>query len=252
LRLGKGNANEAGWKVRVIPNKYPVTDYHEVIIHSPDCGKDIEDFPLSQVELVIRAYRERYNFYRKKGQVLIFCNHGEHAGASMKHPHSQLVVVPSQINMDTLTKEPLNNIVEQTKMFTAYCPDFSQWPYETWIAPTSGDAKFGDIDDGAVVELAKLLQRMIKSIKRMYDHHQLTHIPFGYNYYIYPGHTWYMRIIPRFVHRAGFELGTGLNVNIVDPTEAALELRGVETRMISLLSKLQEHLPAEKKKKKRS
>jgi UDPglucose--hexose-1-phosphate uridylyltransferase len=169
----------------------------------------------------------------------------------MKHPHSQLVVVPSQINMDTLTKEPLNNIVEQTQAFTSYCPDFSQWPYETWIAPNAGDAKFGDITDEAIAELAKLLQRTLKNIKRMYDHHQLTHIPFGYNYYIYPGHTWYMRIIPRFVHRAGFELGTGLNVNIVDPTEAALELRGVETRMLNVLSKLQGHLPAEKKKKRR-
>ncbi len=61
---------------------------------------------------------------------------------------------------------------------------------------------------------------------------------FAYNYYIYPGHNWYLRIIPRFVHRAGFELGTGLNVNIVDPAEASLELRGIESRIVSVLNKL--------------
>ena len=61
---------------------------------------------------------------------------------------------------------------------------------------------------------------------------------FGYNYYIYPHANWYLRIIPRFVHRAGFELGTGLNVNIVDPTTAALEYKGMEMRMVQVLAKL--------------
>ena len=61
---------------------------------------------------------------------------------------------------------------------------------------------------------------------------------FVYNYYINPHSNWYLRIIPRFVHRAGFELGTGLNVNIVDPTNAALEYKGMEMRMVNVLDKL--------------
>jgi len=48
---------------------------------------------------------------------------------------------------------------------------------------------------------------------------------FSYNFYIYPKKKWYIRIIPRFVYRAGFELGTGLSVNVTDPMEAAAALR---------------------------
>ena len=51
---------------------------------------------------------------------------------------------------------------------------------------------------------------------------------FVYNYYIYHGQNWFLRIIPRFIHRAGFELGTGLSVNIIDPKDAATELLNVK------------------------
>ncbi len=237
-RVGKGKINEPGWKVRVISNKYPITDYHEIVIHSPDHEKNIEDLSKQQVGHILLAYRERFRFYRKLGQVLIFCNNGEQAGASMQHPHSQLVVIPSQINLDTLAKEPINNVVSDTESFISYCPDFSQWPYEVWIAPKDGTGKYADLTDTQLEEMAEILQGLIKQLKKIYTSHKISNIPFAYNYYIYPGHNWYLRIIPRFVYRAGFELGTGLNVNVVDPSEAALELRGIESKIIGVLSKL--------------
>lgn len=238
FRIGKGEKDRTGWKVRVIPNKYPITDFHEVIIHSPYCNKDIEHLTEKEVSYILEAYVARYNFYRKKGQVLIFCNHGEHSGASIKHPHSQLVVIPSQINLDTLTREPLNNIVEENDYFMTYCPDFSQWPYEIWIAPKIEGEHFGDMDKEQVLDLAKVLKKTIHRLEEIYKRKKFGTMSFGYNYYIYPHHNWYLRIIPRFVHRAGFELGTGLNVNIVDPSQAALEYRGLEMRMVEVLHKL--------------
>jgi len=238
FRYGKGSPGKPGWDVRIIPNKFPITDYHEVIIHSPNCDHDLEELPLSQTKMVLRAYRERFNYYRTKGQVLIFANHGEHAGASLKHPHSQLVVIPEQINLDALTKEPLNNIVEENTFFNTYCPDFSQWPYEVWIAPKKDNGRFGDLDDEQLDDFSGILHKTLKQLRHIFDRHKISSMPFGYNYYIYPHHNWYLRIIPRFVHRAGFELGTGLNVNIVDPIDASLELRGVESRMMSLLTRL--------------
>ena len=42
LRYGGGETDKPGWKVRIVPNKYPITDIHEVIIHSPDCNRDIK------------------------------------------------------------------------------------------------------------------------------------------------------------------------------------------------------------------
>ncbi|MFZ2206919.1 MAG: hypothetical protein WA061_06285 [Microgenomates group bacterium] len=238
FRVGKGNVNKPGWKVRVVTNKYPITDYHEVIVHSPDHAKNIEDLTEKQIENIFIAYRERFNYYRKSGQVLIFCNNGEHAGASINHPHSQMVVIPTQINLDTLAKEPLNNVVQDTKFFTSYCPDFSQWPYEVWVAPKEGKGKFGDLSDEQIAELSAVMHKTMRQLKKIFHSHQLTDMDFAYNYYIYPGHDWYLRIIPRFIHRAGFELGTGLNVNIVDPAEASLELRGIESRIVSILNKL--------------
>lgn len=240
FRIGKGEMNKPGWKVRVITNKFPITDFHEVIIHSPDHIKNIEELPEKQIGLILRSYKARFNYYRKMGQVLIFCNNGEHAGASIKHPHSQLVVIPSQINLDTLGKEPLNNIVQDTTSFTTYCPDFSQWPYEVWVAPKDNKGRFGDLTDDQLDEMATILKQTMRQLKKIFDSHQLTDMDFAYNYYIYPGHDWYLRIIPRFVHRAGFELGTGLNVNIVDPAEASLELRGIESKIVGILNKLKQ------------
>lgn len=241
FRLGGGEENKSGWKVRIVPNKYTITDVHEVIIHSPDHHNDIENLPPAQVVLILNSYRQRYNTYRKKGQVLIFCNHGEHAGGSLVHPHSQLVVIPAQINLDTLVREPLNNLVEENKFFQVYCPDFSQWPYEVWIAPKKLDVFFGDISDDEIVELALLMGKMLKKLSHIYEHHTLSNLKFGYNYYFYHKENWYLRIIPRFVHRAGFELGTGLYVNIVDPLEAALELKGVEKKMMGVLKMLKKY-----------
>lgn len=241
-RVG-GQPGDPNWRIRVIANKYPITDVHEVIIHGPEHDKDIDEMPLSQVELILATYRQRYNYHvsNQHGQVLIFNNHDIHAGASISHPHSQLVVVPRQINMDAIPKEPVQNEVARSRHFVVYCPDFSQWPYEVWVVPSRGvevavgePATFGQITDEEIADLAILLQKILRFIikrfaepgalaQKVEEHVKLRDIP--YNYYIYHGPDWYLRIIPRLIHRAGFELGTGLSVNIVDPVDAAEEYR---------------------------
>jgi len=221
-RIGPGVADSPGWSVRVVPNKYPITDTHEVIIHSPDDTKDIEDLPVDQVVRILTAYRDRYRAHEDDGQVLIFSNHGFAAGASLKHPHAQLVVIPKQINLDAVEREPVANIVKENTYFVTYCPDFSQWPFEVWIAPkVEGGGKFGSVPDNELADLAIVLQDALKRIRAVHR------VEFVYNFYIYHAANWFIRVIPRFVHRAGFELGTGLNVNIADPIEAAKILREV-------------------------
>ena len=79
-------------------------------------------------------------------------------------------------------------------------------------------------------------------MRKIYEKIKLSDNPFGYNYYIYPNENWYIRLIPRLIHRAGFELGTGLSVNIVDPITAAAELKGVEERMEKVMSRLKSKL----------
>lgn len=231
MRVGEGEANKSGWKIRVVPNKFPITDIHEVIIHSPEHLKDIENFSKEQVEILVSTYRDRFRAHTDDGQVMIFSNHGEHAGASLAHPHSQLVVIPRQINLDALAREPFVNVIDDNTFFVTYCPDFSQWPYEVWIAPKKEKTIFADINDEEVKDLAVLLQRALKKLQVKYDDPGTKKIhgasPFAYNFYIHHAENWFIRIIPRLIHRAGFELGTGLSVNIVDPTLAASELKGI-------------------------
>lgn len=237
FRIGEGEVNKTGWKVRVVPNLFPITDLHEVIIHSPDPSRDIEDLDVEQVSLILQAYRQRYQTHRKDGQVFIFNNHGLYSGASLTHPHSQLVLIPKQINLDALAREPVNNVVEENTYFTVYCPDFSQWPYEVWIAPKQEKTYFGDIKDEEIKDLAKILKSTLCRLKGCYDNPDTKKFradnPFSYNYYIYHGENWFVRIIPRFIYRAGFELGTGLNVNVIDPKDAAENLASKEFCRIS-------------------
>lgn len=230
-RIGTGAPDGPGWSVRVVPNKYPITDTHEVIIHSPSCDDDVDTLPVEQVTKVFTAYRDRYRAHESSGQVLIFCNHGITAGASLRHPHSQLVVVPNQINLDAVNLEPFQNIIEDQTSFISYCPDFSQWPFETWIAPKTDGKKFSDVTDTELPDLAAIVSRTLRKISTVLKKPDLpfkqANEPFVFNYYIFHGKNWFIRIIPRSIHRAGFELGTGLNVNVVDPTVAAELLKTV-------------------------
>ncbi len=215
------------WLVRVVPNKYPITDVHEVIIHSPDHMKDIAEFDAGHIETLMKVYRERYNALSTKGAVMIFNNKGKVSGESLVHPHSQVVVIPKQINLDVLTLEPVHNIIHENTHFITFCPDFSQWPFETWIAKKEclteghkGNCLFGAINDIQLTALSHALQSVIKKLTNKFP-------DLSYNFYIYPYGCWYLRIIPRLTDRAGFELGTGLSVNTVDPSEAARELSGI-------------------------
>lgn len=234
FRIGLGKPYEPGWKVRVIKNKYPITDFHEVIIHSPDDTHDIDTLPVGQVSLILEAFRSRFNANRDNGHVIIFNNVGDAAGASIRHPHSQLVVVPKQINIETLRQEPIANVVVDNTNFVVYCPEFSQWPFELWIAPKEKDKDFGETSDEALADLAQVLKdSMTRLISHLTEkdsnlHPGLPMVKFkngvAYNFYIDHDKNWYIRIIPRLVHRAGFELGTGLSVNPVDPADAAAML----------------------------
>lgn len=239
-RVGGGEPNTPGWKVRVIPNKYPITDYHEVIIHAPDQETDLHELAPEHIKSVFETYKHRFNYFRDEGRVLIFCNRGERAGASIRHPHSQLVVIPHQINLDTLKREPIANRVEENEHFNIYCPEFSQWPYEVWISPVVGGKHFGDITEPQIEELVKVYAQLMKRLEEVYKKEYANVEGFSYNFYIHPMENWYIRIIPRFVHRAGFELGTGLSVNVTDPQEAARALRGREEEISLLKEKLRE------------
>jgi UDPglucose--hexose-1-phosphate uridylyltransferase len=231
-RIGGGEANKSGWKVRVVPNMFPITETHEVIIHSPDHNKNVEELSLSQIEDIIKTYINRFNFLKDKGKVFIFSNQSLISGASLVHSHSQISVVPQDIPTETLAIQPVVNIVEQIGNFISYCPDYSEWAYETWIAQIQNSEfriqNFEKLEEIQISNFSKILQSSLIKLKKIHaENPHYAKKPFGYNFYIQPYKDWYLRIIPRFMERAGFELSTGIMVNSVEPDRASQELRNM-------------------------
>jgi len=229
FRIGEGEKDKKGWKIRVVPNKFNITEVHEVIIHSTDHNKNVEELELSQIENIIKTYINRFNALKEKGKVFIFSNQSLVSGASLVHSHSQVAVVPNEIPINTLPIQPIVNIVEQVGKFVSYCPDYSEWSYEVWIRQIQNSEfriqNFENLGEHQVKDLAKILQSSIIKLKKVHAANpHYSKKPFGYNFYIPPGDDWYLRIIPRFMERAGFELSTGIMVNSVEAKKAAEEL----------------------------
>src|SRR5205823_651752 len=109
--------NTPGWDLRVVPNKFPAlmveggleregegmfdrmngVGAHEVIIETPDHRTSLADLAEKQVEDVLWAFKKRVLDLRQDGRLrytVIFKNHGESAGASLEHSHSQLIALP--------------------------------------------------------------------------------------------------------------------------------------------------------------
>jgi len=254
-RLPAGTTDNRAWQVRVIPNKYPITDFHEVIIHSPDHKQDIDELPLEQVERVFRTYRDRYNFYKNRRDDLyihVYNNIGKEAGASLKHPHSQLVVfnrIPKEVleeiegakdfwkrkhvcpYCDLLKKEISikERVVIESDFFLVLTPFESEWPYEITLFPKKHQADFGQISDDELLDLASVLPKTLQAYNRVLskpDRNFWIHsLPIknrpSPNYY-----HWHLDLIPRIKTLGGLELGAGIMVDDrVGPEQAARELR---------------------------
>ncbi|OGH37825.1 MAG: hypothetical protein A3B44_01110 [Candidatus Levybacteria bacterium RIFCSPLOWO2_01_FULL_38_21] len=224
-RVG-GEKGTNNWQIRVVPNKFPFAPIHEIIIHSPDHHKNFDELPLDQVELIFQTYRQRYNTHKTKGQVYIFHNRGESGGESLPHPHTQFVVVPGQVKLEipklkpdsaSLNREETERI--ETPYFLISSPIAGQWPDEVWVYPRKGGLTFGDISDGEISDLSFIASRLIQILDLRHGHE------FSFNFYIYPGIDWYLRIIPREKSLGGFEVGTGIFVNTQDPRETMVFIK---------------------------
>ncbi len=204
--------SDAGWQIRVIPNKFPFAPIHEIVIHSPDHHKNFDELPLLQNELILKTFRQRFQTHQDKGQVYIFHNHSQTSGESLPHPHSQITVIPDFVKLDIPPlSEPQD--YQETEHFKIFCPSSSEWPDEVWISPKTSDTFYSEITDGEIKDLAKTLYRLIQ----IFDLRHGNEFPF--NFYIAPFSDWYLRIIPRIKTLGGFEVGTNVSVNTQDPKE---------------------------------
>jgi len=226
---------------------------HEVLVETPLHNNPLALMEDSGVEDVLRAYQERYNALSRMAfvkLVIIFKNQGPSAGTSLEHSHSQLVatpVVPKHIRMkyevairyydntgrclySDLVDHELRTgkrVVMETEKFVVFHPFASHQPFETWIVPRMHQACFGNASAEDLANLARVLRITLLKLYRGLNNPDFNYVidtaPVGdenKNYYL-----WHLRIIPRLTEVAGFEIGSGININTALPEETAQFMR---------------------------
>lgn len=221
-----------------------------------DHDKMLSDLNPEEMLSLIRVYLKRYREVSQMqcGEyIMIFHNQGHEAGGSIYHPHSQLISTPimpplisrifhgayefyKQNNkhafdlMIEWEKEQNKRVVFENDFFIAFCPFVSLFPYQIMIFPKNRKAYFDQLRQEAELPLAQALITVLKKIKIGLDNP-------SFNYFIHSApvggalkdlhefFTWHIEILPKFSTAAGFEMATGIDINVVDPDHAAELLR---------------------------
>jgi UDPglucose--hexose-1-phosphate uridylyltransferase len=248
-RRGGGGADGPGWDVRVVPNRYPIVEgaggVHEVVVLSPDHHRSFAHLTDEQAVEVMATLRDRARVHAAAGWrgVHVILNHGASAGASLTHPHAQILAVdlPAPAVLEEVAHlvsdggcalcvelgrldQDTSLVVTGDDQAVAWCPWWSSTAFELLVAPRRHAARFEDA--GAELDaVAAILRRGLAQL----DAH-LGDPP--YNLFVHTRPTdrdddfhWHIHIRPRLQVDAGFELGTGLGVDTLDPAVAADRLR---------------------------
>jgi UDPglucose--hexose-1-phosphate uridylyltransferase len=264
------------WQTRVVYNKYPALSqdgaltrnfdgvhrrisgvgYHEIVVESPRHNTTFALMKPEEVKYFLETLYSRGWDIRKDArmeQVVFFKNHGERAGASLRHPHSQIIglpVVPSDIRrrIDEARRyfddtgncatcimmdnelEKQKRVIKVSEHFVAFVLYASPSPFHIWIVPRRHSVSFLYIQPEELVDLAYLLQDVLR---RLFVG---LHDP-AYNLIVRSSPVkeisndylhWYVTIVPRLSQSAGFELGSGIFINPSIPEESADFLRNVK------------------------
>lgn len=217
------------WRVRVFPNKYPASEQHEVIVEARDHDAEFED--IADAAAVIRTYRERYAAVTKRAAyAALFKNHGALAGASLRHIHSQLLATPflpprivreraAFDNRCPLCDALQTNVIEENASFVRIAPEGSTMSYQQWLVPKRHAPELSALESDE--DLAAMLQSAAGGMRRLSGSYNWVFINFPGT----PRAHWYVDLFPRFGAVAGFELGTGTFIEVVDPLRAVEALR---------------------------
>jgi UDPglucose--hexose-1-phosphate uridylyltransferase len=215
------------WNIRIFRNKYPATEHHEVIVEGADHQAPFDRLDPVVAARVVDRYMDRYReLSRSSRYVCVFKNHGVLAGATIPHPHSQILGVPflpARIGREgeaftprcplcELRDEP----IETTENYRWLAPHGASMAYEQWIVPAGHES---EMRDGR--ELASILQRAAREMLKIADAFNWIFINFPQQ----PKAHWYVQMFPRLSTVAGFELGAGSAINTVDATRARGDIR---------------------------
>ncbi len=265
--------DDHNWTIRVFPNKYAALSTKanpqrtsngmhlkaggygmaEVIVESPLHNANPARMSAHHIVDVLCAYKERYISIAADHNINIiniFRNHGPTAGASLNHPHSQIIgsmvstpAINEQINyarratntwgtcvycdLIKFEIESHERIILETEHFVALSPYASRSPFETRIYPKRHQSQYCEISDDEMQDLAVILKTVLGKLYVCLDNPD-------YNYIIRSMTTkdgevqyyhWYIVIIPKISQVAGFEIGSGIFINTAEPEMCTQALR---------------------------
>jgi UDPglucose--hexose-1-phosphate uridylyltransferase len=267
--------NTPGWDVRVVPNKFPALEVegtpgperdgmfermggigaHEVIIETPDHDRPLAAMTGTEIERVLWACRERMIALKhdvRLRYILVFKNHGAAAGATLEHPHAQLIalpIVPDFVREEidgarrhfTVNKRCVfcdivhqelrddRRVIQENADVIAIAPYAPRFAFETWLLPKRHGARFEEAPRHEYESLARLLKAVLQRLN-----HALETPPFNLVLHTSPSsedvpdvYHWHVEIMPRLARVGGFEWGTGCYINATPPEDAAKALRAV-------------------------
>jgi UDPglucose--hexose-1-phosphate uridylyltransferase len=261
------------WQVRIVGNRFPALSgegqpihtvdgvqhrlagvgLHDVIVTHPRHNTTLALMHPDEVRLVFEIMQQRGQSMARDPriqQVIYFKNHGKRAGASLIHPHCQMIgmpVVPDTIRRrlidmqrhfeqtgecamcrmleDELVRE--ERIVVVSKHFVAFVLYAALSPFHIWIVPRQHRASYLQVPGHELSDLADVVQQVVSKI------HVGLNNP-DYNLIIRSAPVreaenlrfhWYISLVPRLSFTAGFEMGSGMHINPSLPEASADFLR---------------------------
>ncbi len=283
-----GPNNGPNWTIRVVPNKFPAltsvkdvgSDFssslgaaehplsvddssmyweaqavgaHEVVIESTRHNGTLGTYSTDEMVTVLNTLKQRYLvLYDSKHvkYVQIFRNWGPLGGASLTHPHFQIIGLPfvppevfaevSRYNeyngktgrcimCDYIERETEKDlrIAAKSREFIALCPFASRYSFETLIVPRNHSVNFSDMNSEELRALARDMTEVFHGYEELFSslsYNLVIHsLPPGQRSRKQANYHWHIHVYPRLNVEAGLEKGAGVWINPTPPELAALQ-----------------------------
>ncbi len=264
------------WQTRVVRNKFPAlaeqglltrifdgvqrriagVGYHEIVVEHPRHNTTIALMAHNEIRMILETFQRRGDAISQDiriEQLVYFKNHGESAGASLLHPHSQIIalpVVPNSIrrridearryfddngtcvfcHMLDEEEQRRERIIASNEYFVAFVLYAALSPFHIWILPRQHRACFLQAQPDELEALSSLINEVLRRI-------YIGLRDPDYNLIIRTGPVkepgsvyfhWYVSLVPRVNRAAGFEMGSGMYINPALPESSAAFLRSVD------------------------
>jgi UDPglucose--hexose-1-phosphate uridylyltransferase len=226
-------------------SRLPAQGAHEVIVNAPEHVASLSELDEGRFAGAVAAWRERMRAHRDASYLHLIVNEGPDAGASLEHTHAQLYALPfvpvaiarerertAAYHERTMGGSLLSDLaaeeVRRRERLVAIddeallvCPWASRSPFELRVIPRRPAPSFEAADPTGT----GMIRTALVALERLFDAAPQLNLwvrtaPRGAETF-----AWHVDLVPRLTLRAGFEMGTGVEVNVYPPERAAADLR---------------------------